>query len=74
MSDEERAEVVGILQISVVTSGTVVGGAPEMVAISGVVDPQLWAGAENQTPAETPAPSRLPGRVAPKPLEGSAAV
>lgn len=74
MSDEERAEVVGILQISVVTSGTVVGGAPEMVAISGVVDPQLWAGAENQTPAETSAPSQSPGRVALKPLEGSVTV
>ena len=74
MSDEERAEVVDILQISVVTSGTVVSGAPEMVAISGIVDPQLWAGTNTETPAEAPAPSQSPGRVAPKPCEGSVAV
>lgn len=74
MSDEERAEVVGILRISVVTSGTVVQGAPETVAISGIVDPQLWAGAETETLAEAPAPPQSPGRVAPKPLEGSVTV
>jgi len=74
MSNEERAEVVGILRISVVTSGTVEGGAPEMVAISGIVDPQLWAGTNTETPAEAPAPSQSPGRVAPKLRGGSAAV
>lgn len=74
MSDEERAEVVGILRISVVTSGTVVQGAPEMVAISGIVDPQLWAGGKAETPASGSAPSQSPGRVAPKPCEGSVAV
>nr|WP_269569984.1 recombinase family protein [Leucobacter salsicius] len=43
MNEEERAEVVTILQLSVVTSAPVVAGMPETVAISGIVDPQLWA-------------------------------
>lgn len=58
MTETERAEVVEILQVSVVTSGAVVGGAPEMVAISGVVDPRLWApnaGSEASPEDATPA-------------------
>ena len=43
LTDAERAEVVRILQVSVVTAGPVVAGMPESVAISGVVDPRLWA-------------------------------
>ncbi|MEJ1092180.1 recombinase family protein [Microbacterium istanbulense] len=42
LTDAERAEVVRILQVSVVCSGPVVAGMPESVAISGVVDPRMW--------------------------------
>ena len=43
MTEAERAEVVRILRVSVVVSGPVAQGEPESMAISGVVDPRLWA-------------------------------
>ncbi|UXW85094.1 recombinase family protein [Microbacterium azadirachtae] len=55
MTDAERAEVVRILQVSVVVSGPVAQGEPESMAISGVVDPRLWASGSGTsgTPART---------------------
>ena len=72
MSDAERAEVVRILQVSVVCSGPVVAGMPESVAISGVVDPRMWGSDSDNggssvdpTPADSPSGAQSAPGVAP---------
>jgi len=74
MSDSERAEVVRILQVSVVCSGPVVAGMPESVAISGVVDPRMWGSDSDNggssvgpTPADSPGGAQSAPGVAPWP-------
>ena len=41
MGEANRAEVVRILQLSVVTAGPVKEGQPESLVITGVVDPRM---------------------------------
>lgn len=52
LSDAERAEVVRILQVSVVCSGPVVAGMPESVAISGIIDPRMWVHESDTSPSQ----------------------
>lgn len=52
LSAAERAEVVRILQVSVVCSGPVVAGMPESVAISGIIDPRMWVHESDTSPSQ----------------------
>ncbi|UNK71740.1 recombinase family protein [Microbacterium sp. H1-D42] len=74
LADAERAEVVRILQVSVVCSGPVVAGMPESVAISGVIDPRMWGtdsgtsgSSASPTPADSPSGAQSAPGVAPWP-------